>query len=188
MDHPTGSALDIAQHGHELIITLSPSHFKRQDIQRLVRGLQFDIHLLVMQRLRVSKIRHFLNAVSRRDDLKAAYAAPLLKQLDNTGLYDLAAVPWFFVDMVERAKAGQLPRSRVVLLHDQVQDAIARMGHSQGIQYYALEALCALCLEMSAELRETLTVPEVFDILNTVRRNRDFSLELFTTNLWRHGC
>jgi len=160
---------------HEIIITLSPSHFERNEVRHFTREQHVEVHLLVIQRLRVGKIRHFLQQRGQ----SSTYASRLLARLDSSGLYDLAAIPWFFVDMVERAKAGQLPEARVELLRSQVQDAITHMGRSLGIQIYTFDALCAIAWKMSVELRETLSLPEVFDILSEVRRNRDFPLEEF---------
>lgn len=164
---------------HEIMLTLSPSHFERNEVRHFTREQHVEVHLLVIQCLRVGKIRHFLQQRSPLPN----YANRLLTRLDTSGLYDLAAIPWFFVDMVERAKAGQLPESRVELLRNQVQDAITRTSRSLGIQIYIFDALCAIAWKMTAESREILSLPEVFDILSEVRRNRDFLLEEFYLRL-----
>lgn len=166
---------------HQIVITLSPSHFERDEILYFTREQQLAVHLLVIQRLRVGEIRHFLLHQAR--SRPTSYAGRLLSHLDNTGLYDLASIPWFLVDMVNRAKAGQLPRSRVELLHTEVQEALIQMGSSYGTQRYAFDALCACAWKMSMESRETLHLSELFDILNNARCNRDFPLEIFFQEL-----
>jgi hypothetical protein len=153
---------DLSFHGPELT-----------EAKRCFQGL--DRHILVIQPLERQKIRHFLQTLPDRDTT----GKDLLKRLDETGLFDLAAVPWFMLKMMLRARMGQYPESRTQVVQQMIEDAIATIPPEQGMQAHAERVLRALARQMQFRLTTTLPLADAFAIMSRIRGNREYHLETF---------
>ncbi|MGD9318240.1 MAG: hypothetical protein PVG56_15495, partial [Anaerolineae bacterium] len=134
-----------------------------------------DLHILVIQPLGRRMIRRFLLGLPETDPS----GRPLLERLDESGLYDLASIPWFLVKMVQRGRTGRYPTSRTQVLRQMIEDAIATIPAGQGMQTHTEEVLHALAWRMQSSLTATLPLIDAFGIMSEIRGHREYSLEEF---------
>lgn len=171
---------------HQFVFGISPERLA----QDLFAGL--DLHMLVLQPLDRRKLRHFLQSLPPDDPA----GLPLLQRLDESGLYDLAAVPWFMLTLVEHARRGQYPQSRTQVLQHMVEDALAEAAEilaaggrersllRQGTVVEHIERmLYALAWRMQSNLTTTLPLDEAFTVMKQIRGDREYSLEQLTDAL-----
>lgn len=171
---------------HQFIFGISPDRL----VQDLFAGI--DLHVLILQPLDRRKLRHFLQGLPAGD----AAGLPLLQRLDQSGLYDLAAVPWFMFNLVERARQGQLPSSRTQVLQAMVEDALAeaveilaagrqeRSITRQGTVADHIERiLYALAWRMQSGFSSSLPLDEAFTVMKQIRGDREYGLEELTDAL-----
>jgi hypothetical protein len=171
---------------HQFIFGISPKRLA----QDLFAGI--DLHMLVLQPLDRRKLRHFLQRLPSDDPA----GLPLLRQLDQSGLYDLAAVPWFMLNLVEQARRGQYPQSRTQVLRHMVEDAVAEVVEirsvdgaersltRQGTVVDHIERiLYALAWRMQSNLASSLPLDEAFTVMKQIRGDREYSLEELTDAL-----
>jgi hypothetical protein len=165
---------------HQFIVGVSPERLA----QDLFAGV--DLHVLVLQPLDRRKLRHFLQGLPADDP----GGPPLLRSLDQSGLYDLAAIPWFMLNLVERARRGQYPQSRTQVLQHMVEDALAEVVEllaasrqersltRQGTVAEHIERiLYTLAWRMQSSLTSTLPLGEAFTLMKQIRGDREYSLE-----------
>ena len=165
---------------HQFIFGISPERLA----QDLFAGV--DLHMLILQPLDRRKLRHFLQGLPADDPA----GLPLLQRLDQSGLYDLAAIPWFMLNLVEQARRGQYPQSRTQVLQHMVEDALAEVVEilaidsrersltRQGTVVDHIERiLYALAWRMQSSLTATLPLGEAFTIMKQIRGDREYSLE-----------
>lgn len=171
---------------HQFIFGISPERLA----QDLFAGA--DLHTLVLQPLDRRKLRHFLQGLPPGDPA----GLPLLRALDQSGLYDLAAVPWFMLNLFEHARRGQYPQTRTLVLQHMVEDALAeaveilatngreRSLTRQGTVVDHIERiLYALAWRMQSSLSSTLPLGEAFTVMKQIRGDREYSLEELTDAL-----
>ncbi len=151
--------------------------------ERWFAGL--DQHLLILQPMARRRIRHFLQHLPADD----RGGLPLLERLDRFGIYDLAAVPWFMVKLLEHARAGTLPESRTQMLGKIVDDAVTgvvdRMTagslaptlNRQGLHSHVDQILNALAWRLQTGRVRELSLADAFAIMKEVRGDREYSLE-----------
>lgn len=168
---------------HQFIFGISPNRLA----QDLFAGM--DLHVLILQPLDRRKLRHFLQGLPAGDPA----GLPLLRSLDQSGLYDLAAVPWFMLNLVEQARRGHYAQSRTQVLQAMMEDALAdvvniisvdgqeRSLTRQGTVAQHIERiLYALAWHMQAGLVSSLPLDEAFTLMKQVRGDREYSLETLT--------
>lgn len=171
---------------HQFIFDIQPDRL-RQD---LFAGV--NLHVLILQPLDRRKLRHFLQGLPA-DDLAGH---PLVRCLDQTGLYDLAAVPWFTLKLVEHARRGHYPRSRSEFLQQMVNEALAEAvsllaaGGQEGsltrqgaIADPMERILYALAWRMQMGFTSTIPLDEAFTAMKPIRGDREYSLEELTDAL-----
>ncbi len=171
---------------HQFIFGIGPDRLA----QDLFAGV--DLHMLVLQPLDRRKLRHFLQGLPADDPA----GLPLLQRLDQSGLYDLAAIPWFMLNLVENARRGQYPQSRTQVLQHMVEDALAEVVNilaidgrersltRQGtVSDHIERILYALAWRMQSSLTSTLPLDEAFTIMKQIRGDREYSLEELTDAL-----
>ncbi len=164
---------------HQFILGCSPGVFN----SKFFSGL--DLHVLVLRNLGRRRIRHFLQSLPP-DDLAGL---PLLQVLDQSGLYDLAAVPYFMVKLVLHARQGWYPQTRTQALQDMIEDAVdhvvdtmiregeVRIYNRQGMRTHVDQILGALAWQLHSSLSTTLPLAEAFAIMRRIRSDREYSLE-----------
>lgn len=152
-----------------------------------------SLHLLVLQPLRRVKVRHFLENLEEISALReltkterAALGRQLVARLYRSQLFDLVATPWFMVQVLLRATAGDLPSSRTDALQKLVEDAVAELPAEKGMRSHAGATLCELAWEMQRKQLTALSIETVFATMAEVRGNRGYSLETFYTGLLEH--
>ncbi|HSN75952.1 MAG TPA: hypothetical protein VL334_12830, partial [Anaerolineae bacterium] len=172
---------------HQFIFGISPERLA----QDLFAGV--DLHMLILQPLDRRKLRHFLQGLPADDPA----GLPLLQRLDQSGLYDLAAVPYFMLNLVEQARRGHPgPQSRTQVLQHMVEDALGEVVEilAAGRQERSLtrqgtvadhieRILYALAWRMQSSLESTLPLNEAFTIMKQIRGDREYSLEELTDAL-----
>jgi hypothetical protein len=172
---------------HQCIFGVSPERLA----QDLFAGI--DLHMLILQPLDRRKLRHFLQGLPAGDPA----GLPLLQQLDQSGLYDLAAVPWFMLNLVEQARRGHPgPQSRTQVLQHMVEEAVSKVVEilAAGRQERSLtrqgtvadhieRILYALAWRMQSSLDSTLPLNEAFTLMKQIRGDREYSLEELTDAL-----
>ncbi len=171
---------------HQFVFGISP--------QRLAQDLfaGADLHVLILQPLDRRKLRHFLQGLPTDDPA----GLPLLRRLDQSGLYDLAAIPWFMLNLVEHARRGQYPKSRTQVVQHMVEDALAEVveilaidGRERSVTRQGTVAdhieriLYALAWRMQSNLASTLPLGEAFTLMKQIRGDREYSLEELTDAL-----
>ena len=144
-----------------------------------------DQHLLILQPMVRRRIRHFLQHLPADDP----GGLPLLERLDRYGIYDLAAVPWFMVKLLEHARAGTYPESRTQMLGKIVDDAVSgvvdRLAagslsptlNRQGLHRHVDQILNALAWRLQTARMRELSLADAFEIMKQVRGDREYSLE-----------
>lgn len=165
---------------HQFIFGVSPNRLA----QDLFAGM--DLHMLILQPLDRRKLRHFLQGLPAGDPA----GRPLLRSLDQSGLYDLAAVPWFMLNLVEHARRGHYPQSRTQVLQAMVDNAVAEVVEilsvdgqersltRQGtVSQHIERMLYALAWRMQSGLVSSLPLDEAFTLMKHIRGDREYSLE-----------
>jgi hypothetical protein len=165
---------------HQFVFDIQPDRL-RQD---LFAGV--NLHVLILQPLDRRKLRHFLQGLPAGD----LAGQQLLRCLDETGLYDLAAVPWFMLKLVESARRGHYPRSRSEFLQQVVSEAVAEAvelltaGRQEGsltrqgaIADPMERILYALAWRMQMGYTSTMPLEEAFTAMKPIRGDREYSLE-----------
>ena len=107
-------------------------------------------------------------------------------RLYRSQLFDLVATPWFMVQVLLRATAGDLPSSRTDALQKLVEDAVAELPAEKGLRSHAGATLCELAWEMQRKQLTALPIETVFTTMAEVRGNRGYNLETFYTGLLEH--
>ncbi len=165
---------------HQLIFDIHSDHLA----QDLFAGI--DLHVLILQPLDRRKLRHFLQGLPEED----LAGRPLLHCLDQTGLYDLAAVPWFMLKLVESARRGHYPRSRGEFLQQMVGEALAEaigfldadrqersLTRHGALADHMERILYALAWRMQMAFTSTMPLDEAFTAMKPIRGDREYSLE-----------
>ncbi|MDQ3009417.1 MAG: CHAT domain-containing protein, partial [Acidobacteriota bacterium] len=113
------------------------------------------------------------------DTAKAGKSAigELRLQLERTQLFDMASMPWMLVMMVRQAQAGDLPKSRVGVLRDLIEDKVSWITQWRGQQPRALDTLYELAYQMQRQNLPSLPIKDALTIIARVRDNREYALE-----------
>jgi HEAT repeat protein len=145
------------------------------------RRLKDATDLLVIQPLSVRTIEGFLK------DVDDPAGARLHGALQRTQLFDLAAIPWLLVKMLEQARAGIYPRSRTEVLQGLFEDAMADIPLQHGMRSRAARALYTLAWEMQSDRNGTWPIEKIFGVMDSVRGTREYKLEDLAGELARCG-
>lgn len=140
--------------------------------------------LLAIQPLSPRKVVRFLSPVD--DSQEECLRGKLLDAIREAELFELAAMPWLLLHMLDHVKRV-VPRSRVRVLEDWVQTALYSAAADGGRKSRAKESLYALGLKMHAERRHSLPIEDAFETLREVRSHREYSLEDLLDQLVRSG-
>lgn len=174
---------------HEYALSASATALSWEEL-----ALESELHLLVLQPLNQTKIRHFLLSLDRIETPGAAsarekrkFGEDLLKAINKSQLFDLVAIPRFMIKTLRQAYRGRLPSSRTDALQDWVEGSIVNVAPGQGMRAKAAESLYALAWEMQVSHRLVLPLTEAFQTLGAVRGNRGYDLETLYKNLLQEG-
>ncbi|MEJ2211142.1 MAG: CHAT domain-containing protein, partial [Anaerolineae bacterium] len=159
---------------HEYMLAVDPANYD-------ARRLKDATDLLAIQPLSRRTIESFLQNL---DDPVGPWLHSALK---TTQLFDLAAIPWLLVKMLEQARAGAFPRARTEVLHNLFEDAMAEIPLRHGMRSRAGQALYALAWEMQSHLENSWPVEDVFRIMTPLRGTREYGLEELAGNLVECG-
>jgi CHAT domain/NACHT domain len=140
--------------------------------------------LLVIQPLSPRKVVRFLTPVDDSPD--ECLRGKLLDAIREAELFELAAMPWLLLHMLDRVKRV-LPRSRVMVLEDWVDTALYSVAPDGGRKSRAKESLYALGWKMHSERRLSLPMEDAFEVLREVRSQREYNLEELLDQLVRSG-
>ena len=130
--------------------------------------------LLVIQPLSARKVVKFLSAKGGGSEDVSRQA--LLEAIDDAELFELAAMPWLLLHMLDQVKRI-LPRSRVMVLEDWVDTALYSVAADGGRNMRAKESLYALGWKMHSERGLALPIEDAFALLRVVRSQREYNLE-----------
>lgn len=136
------------------------------------RLLRKATDVLVVQPLSPRAIERFL-----QDPKNEPVGPRLYDALGRKQLFDLASIPWLLVGMLEQSRQGIYPQSRAVVLDNLVEDAIAEIPTERGMRSRARPTLYALGWALQSGRKQVLGAKETFEIMDTVRGNREYSLE-----------
>ena len=128
-----------------------------------------------IQRLASRKIRRFLQ--------RSVQEPHLYEQLRRSRLADLATLPYFLVRILRQAANGNLARSRANFMQDLLDDGISSLGADTGMAVHALPFLQSLAWQTKNDGLELVTIDEAYDLLATIRGNREYPLEAFILGL-----
>ncbi|MDQ6760019.1 MAG: hypothetical protein M3Z32_09170, partial [Acidobacteriota bacterium] len=92
------------------------------------------------------------------------------------------AMPWLLLHMLDQVKRN-LPRSRVMVLEDWVDNALYSVAADGGRSVRAKESLYALGWKMHSERRLSLPIEDAFTVLRDVRNQREYNLETLLNQL-----
>ncbi len=122
-----------------------------------------------------------------RDELQpSADEAALMRLrrvLEQTQLFDLAGMPWMFVQLIKKAMAGDFPGSRVGVLRNLIEEKARSVTTRRGQQARALDTLYALAYRMQMTSQPNLAIKEALEVMQHVRDNREYALEEMLDNL-----
>ena len=153
-----------------------------------------ELHLLILQPLNQTKIRHFLSSLDQIKTLgevsareRRAIGANLLKAINKSQLFDLVAIPRFMFEILRQAHQGRFPTSRTAAIQDWVEEAIVKVAPGQGMRAKATESVYTLAWEMQRARCLVWLDTDAFQMLDRVRGNRGYDLERLYNNLLREG-
>ncbi len=152
-----------------------------------------ELHLLFLQPLRPTKIRHFLENFDRIMEMKERgpwdgrkVGQDLLAKIYQSQLFDLAATPRFMVELLQQGQRGYFPNSRTEALTLWVDGAIAQFAPGQGMRGRATETIYQLAWDMQVDRFLVLPVGEAFRTMAAVRGTRGFDLESLYGSFLKH--
>jgi len=158
---------------HQYVLAVDPANLERRRLP--------ITDFLILQPLTERKIRIFLERFTDATGVR------LYEALHKTQLFDLAAVPWIFVKVFQRAQANDLPRSRSMVLRSMMDDAISTISTRQGVRARAEATVCALGWEMQSRQLTTWAMDEALAVVARVRGNREYALETMLEALIQAG-
>ncbi len=147
-----------------------------------------DFHLLGVQHMARQKVRHFLQSEAKQH----RWAESLLNQIDQSGYFDLIAVPWFMVMLVEQARNGFCPRSRTEVITTIVDDAIDQVVRdiaswaqspsslqpiSQGLEENVRQIVYDLAWQMQFGYTDTASLVDTLALIERHRGHRQYGVE-----------
>lgn len=101
----------------------------------------------------------------------------LRRELEETQLFDLAGMPWMFVQLIWQALKGEFPKNRVSVLQDIVEDKVRNLPTKRGLQARALDTLYLLAYRMQMTSEPNLPIKDALELIGKVRDNREYQLE-----------
>ncbi|MGH9802935.1 MAG: CHAT domain-containing protein, partial [Blastocatellia bacterium] len=101
----------------------------------------------------------------------------LRARLEETQLFDLAGMPWMFVQLIRQALAGDFPESRVAVLSDLIEERIRNVTQRRGQQARAMETLYLLAYRMQVGGDTVIPIKDALELVARVRDNREYQLE-----------
>lgn len=152
-------------------------------------------HVLDVQPLSRQRIVRFLFdgaeleerlRASRGETQPSAEEAALLqlrRSLEQAQLFDLAGMPWMFVQLIKEALCGKFPESRVGALQGLIEEKARAVTTRRGQQARALDTLYALAYRMQMTSQPNLSIKEALTVMQQVRDNREYALEEMLDNL-----
>lgn len=148
---------------HQYMLAVDPANLEKRRLP--------VTDMLILQPLTERKIRVFLERFTDSAGMK------LYETLQKTQLFDLAAIPWLFVKLFQRAQANDYPKGRGPVLRSLLDDAIAGIPTRQGLRVRAEATICALGWEMQSKHKTLWTLDEALAVAAQVRGNREYGLE-----------
>ena len=158
---------------HQYVLAVDPANLERRRLP--------ITDFLILQPLTERKIRIFLERFTDVAGIR------LYEALQKTQLFDLAAVPWIFVKIFQRAQANDLPRSRSTVLRSMMDDAIGTIPTRQGLRARAEATVCALGWEMQSHRVTNWALDEALAVVARLRGNREYGLEVMLETLIQAG-
>lgn len=105
--------------------------------------------------------------------------------LQAADLFDLAAYPWVLVKLLEQARRGSCPTSRLEVVAGLLEDDVGAIAVDQTMRHRIITTLHALAWRLSHTLRRALPLDEAFQLMAEVRGSRSYGLEPLYTDLVR---
>jgi HEAT repeat protein len=149
----------------EYLVVIDADHYD-------ARWLGQATDLLVIQPLSPHAVERFL-----RHPENEPTGSRLYDELAKKQLFDLAAIPWLLVQMLEQAGQELYPHSRAAVLETLVDDRITEIPIEHGMRSRARQTLHALGWAMQSTSNRVLESKDAFQIMHEVRGNREYSLE-----------
>jgi HEAT repeat protein len=172
----------------EYILASRPSAIEWSKLQQ-----DIDLHLLVIQPLSPTRIRHFLENLGQVEALGRLSVAgrkqigrKLLKEIYQSQLFDLVATPRFMFEMLRQAQHGVYPSSRTDALRQWVEGSLTLIAPGQGMRAHAADTIYSLAWQMQLARRQVWPVIDAFRIMGSVRGSRGYDLESLYRDYLKH--
>ncbi|MEK7830244.1 MAG: CHAT domain-containing protein, partial [Acidobacteriota bacterium] len=101
----------------------------------------------------------------------------LRAKLEEAQLFDLAGMPWMFVQLIRQALDGNFPESRVSVLRDLIEERVRNVTQRRGQQARALETLYLLAYRLQVGGDTVMPIKDALELVGRVRDNREYQLE-----------
>ena len=101
----------------------------------------------------------------------------LRSRLEEAQLFDLAGMPWMFIQLIKQALGGEFPISRVSVLRDLIEEKVRSVTQRRGQQARAMETLYLLAYRMQVGGEVIMPIKDALDLIGTIRGNREYQLE-----------
>ncbi len=101
----------------------------------------------------------------------------LRARLEETQLFDLAGMPWMFVQLIKQSLEGNFPDSRVSVLRDLIEERVRSVTQRRGQQARALDTLYLLAYRMQVGGDTSMPIKDALDMISRIRENREYQLE-----------
>jgi hypothetical protein len=136
---------------------------------------------LIIQPMSVERVSTYLRSLPS-EDRPRQLGSRLLERLSE-GLWDLAEVPWLLREMLDQADRGVLGNTRADILRRVVDGRIAQITGPVGMRARVEDVLTRLAWELYSGRMTSLPGTDLFNLLMSLRGNRDYSLVDFRTQL-----
>ncbi|MDX2039912.1 MAG: CHAT domain-containing protein [Acidobacteriota bacterium] len=144
------------------------------DVQPLSR--RRIIRFLADSTAKEEKLRLETNPESEPSSAERALLK-LRRELEETQLFDLAGMPWMFVQLIRQSLKDEFPRNRVSVLQDIIEDKVRNLPTKRGLQARALDTLYLLAYRMQMTSEPNLPIKDALELIAKVRDNREYQLE-----------
>jgi hypothetical protein len=160
-------ALRDRRHHHQYVLATQPAALHWDDLEKVDQARRC---VLAIQPLEQRRVRHALEA-------QGEPGQRLLNALYDTSLFDLASTPFFFVNMLTRARKGPAPASRAEVLQQPINEAIVQVPPEWGMRANASRTLFEMAFEMQRSDITVWPIEEAFRAMSSLRGERGYAVE-----------
>lgn len=176
----------------KVVLAVRPEAFEGEGVFSKQR---FDV--LALQPMERAKVRHFLGVEAKEN----TWTETLLAQIDQSVYYDLVAIPWFLIKVIEQARNGFCPGSRSEIIATIIDHAINRVVQDiaereqdnyllrpsrQGLEGNIRQIIYDLAWQMQFAYTDSLPLVETLTTIERHRSYRSYGVESMYEALVAH--